>query len=389
MAGCSSLTSPAALAAPHPPPPCHFRPRTRAWRNRASPVPTTCHHQFQAPTNRYYQSSATTSRSSAESGQSTTTTGNSSKPSSRKKVTLKLMYLEINTWVWEVQQHGGGEARPLRVLVDPIAAGNLDFGMPWLYDGAKKHPSVRAMGVDDLLATTGQPDVLLLTSGLDDHCHARTLARLSAMEPDLPVVAAPSAERVLAALPAPSFRRVTYLAPGQSAAVDDRFHLLAAPGPVQRGFSRNPPNYGPLQKRPENAYVLFAAAGDGNDDGDGTTGGGEGLIYYEPHCVYDRRFLGRKNRVRAKVVITPVVKQLLPGNLAVVSGQEDAVKLARLLDARHVVPMNNGDLDAGGLLAGVISTRGTAESFKAMMAESLPEVRVHDATPGVPLCLDL
>lgn len=26
----------------------------------------------------------------------------------------------------------------MRVLVDPILVGNLDFGIPWLYDAAKK-----------------------------------------------------------------------------------------------------------------------------------------------------------------------------------------------------------------------------------------------------------
>ncbi|TVU49722.1 hypothetical protein EJB05_01050, partial [Eragrostis curvula] len=71
------------------------------------------------------------------------------------------------------------------------------------------------------------------------------------------------------------------------------------------------------------------------------------------------------------VVITLVVKQLLPRNLALVSGQEDTVELATLLRARYVVPMNNGDVDAGGLLTGVLFTQGTDESFKAMIMVAL------------------
>ncbi|KAJ6868743.1 hypothetical protein NC651_033737 [Populus alba x Populus x berolinensis] len=35
-----------------------------------------------------------------------------------------------NSWLWEV---GGAN-----ILVDPILVGNLDFGIPWLYDAAKK-----------------------------------------------------------------------------------------------------------------------------------------------------------------------------------------------------------------------------------------------------------
>ena len=35
-----------------------------------------------------------------------------------------------NSWLWNV----GG----VNILVDPILVGNLDFGIPWLYDAAKK-----------------------------------------------------------------------------------------------------------------------------------------------------------------------------------------------------------------------------------------------------------
>jgi L-ascorbate metabolism protein UlaG (beta-lactamase superfamily) len=104
--------------------------------------------------------------------------------------------------------------------------------------------------------------------------------------------------------------------------------------------------------------------------------------------VYDRSFLETK-RLRADVVVTPVVKQLLPANFTLVSGQEDAVDLARLLRARYVVPMSNGDVDAGGLLAAVLSKQGTTQSFEALLSEALPQVQVVDPTPGVPLQLEL
>ncbi|CAD6341568.1 unnamed protein product [Miscanthus lutarioriparius] len=289
---------------------------------------------------------------------------------SKQQVTLKLTYLEINSWVWEVQQQGQAQA-PVRILVDPLVVGNLDFGAPWLFDGAKKNPKVKALGVDDLLAPEARPDLLLITQSLDDHCHVRTLTQLSARAPDLPVVTTPNAQPVLASLPTP-FRRVTYLDPGQSTVVNQQVRVLATAGPV----------LGPPWQRPENGYILMAAAGDGGDES------GPALLYYEPHCVYDRSFLEDK-RLRADVVITPVVKQLLPSNFTLVSGQEDAVDLARLLRARYVVPMSNGDVDAGGLLATVLTKQGTTQSFQALLSEALPQAQVLEPTPGVPLQVQL
>lgn len=117
---------------------------------------------------------------------------------------------------------------------------------------------------------------------------------------------------------------------------------------------------------------------------------GQLTLYYEPHCVYNKDLLEKE---RADIVITPVIKQLLP-KFTLVSGQEDAVRLARLLHAKYriiayswaakhhnfivvnffidflpsfcrfIVPMKNGDLDSKGLLASIIQAEGTIESFK-------------------------
>ncbi|RCV19733.1 hypothetical protein SETIT_3G408900v2 [Setaria italica] len=327
--------------------PCHHH-RRLAWSRRPDPTRS---------------SSIVAASSSSSSSSSTISKGN-------KVVTLELTYLEINSWVWEVQQQGQGQSSPMRILVDPLVVGNLDFGAPWLFDGAKKNPKVKALGVDDLLAL--EPGLLLITQSLDDHCHVRTLTQLSARAPELPVVTTPNAQPVLASLPTP-FRRVTYLEPGQSTAVNAQLRVVATAGPV----------LGPPWQRPENGYVLIAGADDG----------GHGLLYYEPHCVYDDSsfFLPDKRRqLQADVVITPVVKQLLPANFTLVSGQEDAVRLASLLRARYVVPMSNGDVDAGGLLAAVISKQGTTQSFEAKLSAALPgQVQVLQPTPGVPLQLEL
>ena len=48
----------------------------------------------------------------------------------RLNFSLENVDLQGNSWLWEV----GG----MKLLVDPILVGNLDFGIPWLYDAAKK-----------------------------------------------------------------------------------------------------------------------------------------------------------------------------------------------------------------------------------------------------------
>jgi hypothetical protein len=60
---------------------------------------------------------------------------------------------------------------------------------------------------------------------------------------------------------------------------------------------------------------------------------GQVTLYYEPHCVYNKNFLEKE---RADIVITPVIKQLLP-KFTLVSGQEEAVQLARVLHAKYTI----------------------------------------------------
>ncbi|KAF8040220.1 hypothetical protein BT93_B2452 [Corymbia citriodora subsp. variegata] len=255
----------------------------------------------------------------------------------------KLTYLEGNSWLWDV----GG----LRLLVDPILVGNLDFGIPWLYDAAKKF--LKNFQLSDL----PDYDYLLITQSLDDHCHLKTLRPLSEMKPDLRVVATPNAKSLLD----PLFRNVTYLEPGQSCEVEARMgpkvRIQATPGPI----------LGPPWQRPENGYLVSLP--------------GQLSLYYEPHCVYNKSLLEKE---RADIIITPVIKQLLP-NFTLVSGQEDAVQLAKLLQAKYVVPMKNGDLDGKGFLASIIQAEGTIESFKELLSKEIPDAQVLQPTPGEPL----
>ncbi|XP_057765728.1 uncharacterized protein LOC130986352 [Salvia miltiorrhiza] len=257
---------------------------------------------------------------------------------------FKLTYLEGNSWIWEV----GGT----KILVDPILVGNLDFGIPWLYDGAKKF--IKDFKLDDL----PEIDCLLITQSLDDHCHMKTLKPLSQKLPNLTVISTPNAKQLLD----PLFTNVTYLEPGEGSEIQGKdgssVKVRATAGPV----------LGPPWQRPENGYLV-------------TSPNGKATLYYEPHCVYKEESV---EKLRADIVITPVIKQLLP-NFLLVSGQEDAVRLAKLLQAKFIVPMRNGELDNKGVLASIIKAEGTMESFKELLLKELPHVNVQEPKPGVPL----
>ncbi|XP_050223863.1 uncharacterized protein LOC126673675 isoform X2 [Mercurialis annua] len=239
---------------------------------------------------------------------------------------FKLTYLEGNSWLWEVNG--------VNILVDPILVGNLDFGIPFLYDAAKKY--LKTFQLSDL----PDVDLLLITQSLDDHCHLKTLKPLSEKLPNLRVIATPNAKPLLD----PLFSNVTYLEPGESSELQgkngSKVRVKATAGPI----------LGPPWQRPENGYLVYSPEG-------------QMTLYYEPHCVYNKNFLEKEH---ADIVITPVIKQLLP-KFTLVSGQEDAVKLAKLLNAKFIVAMKNGDLDSKGFLARIIESEGTLESFKQRM----------------------
>ncbi|XP_051122122.1 uncharacterized protein LOC127245334 [Andrographis paniculata] len=257
---------------------------------------------------------------------------------------FRLTYLEGNSWLWEVNG--------VNILVDPILVGNLDFGIPWLYDAAKK--ILKSFKLEDL------PEIncLLITQSLDDHCHLKTLKPLSVRLPNLRVIATPNAKALLD----PLFNNITYLKPGEASEIQvtdcSSITIRATAGPV----------LGPPWQTPENGYLV-------------TSPKGQLTLYYEPHCVYNKSSVEEE---RADIVITPVIKQLLP-NFTLVSGQEDAVELAKLLKAKFVVPMKNGDLDSKGILASIVRAEGTMESFKEILSKQVPDVQVLEPTPGVPL----
>ena len=286
--------------------------------------------------------------------------------------TTTLTYLEINGWLLS--------AAGTTILIDPVLEGNLDFGFPDLYDASK-----RVLPSTGLIETLPPLDALLITQGLDDHAHGRTLRRLAARMPELRVFAPPSA-RATVGLYFP--RSATYLA-SRSRRLDLPYLGLDALPTVRlppgkdtdraqvKGISIDATSgalVGPPWQRRENGYILRMSDGAPS-------------LYIEPHVEFDADELAAKGPVDA--VITPTSGQSLPG-FELVHGPRASADLVQALQPRWVVPMGNGDVDARGVTSPLISPIGDQEEFARRLANvrgQPPPPKVVDVSPGKPITL--
>jgi len=269
-----------------------------------------------------------------------------------------LTYLEINGWIMTING--------MTLLVDPILEGPLDFGIPAVYKATKR-----------VLPTTGliQPnncdwldkiDALVLTQGLDDHSHVKTLNKLGSISKfanRIPVVAPPSAKPALegAGFPTSNLR---FLNHGQSLKLRNQeepsLDLLATKGAL----------VGPPWQARENGYIIK---------------GGDFSLYIEPHAEFDANELQQNSPV--DLVISPIVGQqintpLVPFEL--VHGPRDTERIVEILKPKYLVPMMNGNVDTEGPLSKVVSEIGSAEEFRRNN-NRLQTVQIIDAQPGEPL----
>lgn len=292
-----------------------------------------------------------------------------------------LTYLEINGWLLS--------AAGCTVLIDPVLEGSLDFGIPDIYCAAK-----RVLPRQGLIDTLPPLDALLITQGLDDHAHARTLAKLATRDPGLPIIAAPSAEPVVQA----HFRKqgVRYIA-SRSRRIDlpylglDALPTLWLPSSSDPDCATIKPRrggrgglrvqatsgalVGPPWQRRENGYIIQPLESKAAPS-----------IYLEPHVEYDTRELAARAPVDA--VITPTSGQGLPG-FELVHGPGAAVELVRALRPRWVVPMRNGAVDADGLAAPLVEEIGSGSEFAEALCAAVPRTEIVDVRAGEPVTLSL
>jgi len=91
---------------------------------------------------------------------------------------MQVTWFEANTWL--VEWAG------LRLLFDPWLVGPLVFGkLDWLFKAERRQP---------IAELPSNLDAIVITQGLEDHCHPLTLSRL---DRGIPVIASPSAAQVV------------------------------------------------------------------------------------------------------------------------------------------------------------------------------------------------
>ncbi len=257
---------------------------------------------------------------------------------------MKLTRIDLNSWLLQIADQ--------TILIDPWLVDPLVFyGQPWLFTAYHSTPPVFTP------ATLPKVDLILLSQGLDDHCHKPTLAQL---DRNIPVVASPTAASIVRDL---GYTCVTSLAPWQMYTIANKLEITAVPGAeIQPG-------------QVENGYVL-------KDQQNDTT------VYYEPHLF--RLQTGIEQRIdRVDLAIAPVVGQVFPLLGQVIMGPKEALTLVKTLRPRFFVPTAQGNIQANGILPKLIRTVGSVDEFRQQLATSGMATELLTPAPGETVELEL
>lgn len=263
---------------------------------------------------------------------------------SLKAVSFK--YLESNSWVFK---YGG-----LSLAVDPVLVGNLDFGIPLLYSGSR----VYLDGEKELQTIVETCNYVLLSQGFDDHAHTPTLKRLRSLKPSMTYICPPSALAILKSCGIKEYN-VKLISPGEQLSIvekDVSLNIRATSGAL----------LGPPWQATENGYIVTARDFPS--------------VYYEPHVMFDATELADTS---IDFVVTPIVAQKLPG-YTLVDGGAKVIELCRLLKAKAIIPMANGELAQSGILTQLLLTEGAAgvKQFEDLLRESSLKTRLMSAPAG-------
>jgi L-ascorbate metabolism protein UlaG (beta-lactamase superfamily) len=246
------------------------------------------------------------------------------------------------------------------MLSDPVMS-QLDFGVPLLYRGNKRFLKSQFRELEQV---SNECDATLISQGIDDHAHRPTIKTLVSLRPDMNYICPPSAVSILRSCGV-SLRRINILEHGQTYELkknDTTIDIVATQGAL----------LGPPWQTKENGWILRPGRNNKN---------AFPSVYYEAHCMYNDAEL--INYHGTDIVITPIVKQLLPG-YTLVDGMEKALNLAKLLGAKTLIPLMNGDLEQDGLLSQIIQTEGSIDEFKLLVAREMSKpLKILELVPGV------
>jgi len=241
---------------------------------------------------------------------------------------MKITRIDLNSWLFQMT----GQT----ILVDPWLVDPLVFnGIPWLFTAYHNTPPVFTP------ETLPPIDLLLLSQGLDDHCHRPTLQRL---DRSIPVVASPTAAKAVREL---GYSQVTVLSNWQTTVVAETLQITAIPGAeIQPG-------------QVENGYALR----------DRTT---DETLYYEPHLTtVNERLVQEIGAV--DVAIAPIIGQIFPLLGQIIMGPEQAMQFIQTVSPRWFMPTAMGDIRADGILPKLIRSVGTVAEFRdRLTASGLP-----------------
>jgi L-ascorbate metabolism protein UlaG (beta-lactamase superfamily) len=242
---------------------------------------------------------------------------------------MQLTYFGANSWLVQTPT--------LNILIDPWLVGSLTFGgAAWFFEG--KH-RVAPQPPDRI-------DLILLSQGLEDHSHRATLTSL---DRTIPVVGSVSAAKVATSL---GYSSVIPLIPGQSHHLGDLT--------IEATTGASVPQI-------ENGYILRNQA----------TGQS---LYYEPHG-FSPADLDRHAPIDA--VITPIISLSLPLVGPIIKGDDEAVKLARSLQARYLLPTAaGGDIAYTGILDKFLKVQGNAETMRHKLQAAGLTTQVIEPLPN-------
>ncbi|EFJ52312.1 hypothetical protein VOLCADRAFT_86608 [Volvox carteri f. nagariensis] len=269
-------------------------------------------------------------------------------------------------------------ASGVRVLIDPWFIGELAFGgAEWLYSGRK-----RVIGRDtrvDMQQVLAETDVLVITQGLDDHCHIPTLSAVA--NKAIPVVTNPDGAARMRPL---GFSNIRVLSPGESTTVTGesggQIRIQATAGAL----------VGPPWTPRQLGLLMREVAAEGERSAS---------LYFESHCDFDPASLtsGLQSCLAGgpvDVVVSPVVSTLLgvgPASYELVQGASNLVRLLRLLRPKVLLPLLNHDMEASGPLTAIMWQKGDDRAVTELLRrEGLTDTRVeYPAPPGEALALAL
>jgi L-ascorbate metabolism protein UlaG (beta-lactamase superfamily) len=247
---------------------------------------------------------------------------------------MKLTWIDLNSWIFQL----AGKT----ILVDPWLVDPMTiYGQPWLFTAYHTVPPAYTP------ETLPPIDLILISQGVDDHCHGPTLKQLDRA---IPAIASPTAAKTLKQL---GFEQVTALTHWQAVTIDQLTVKAILGAEIQPG-------------QVENGLLLT----------DHTTGK---TLYYEPHW-YPANNTDRIGVV--DVAIAPVIGQIFPLLGQVIMGPDQALDLVNQLQPKVFLPTARGDIQLSGILPKFITTVGSIEEFRDRLISRAPETRLVVPNPG-------